>query len=174
MKHVHYVTLPLLYAMTTSSLVFAQEAPIRTAATPLSGGPAMLTTRSSRTEANSLALFITGLGLTLVGLGGLGGGYAAHVSGRQQCDADALRATRDAPIIAGAAGYEVVYSRCLNESGAVIGGAASMITGATLTAVGTAFIIAGAWRVTVPLSSTSKVVPALSIGTSSFALRWTL
>ena len=125
-----------------------------------------------RTERNSLTLLFTGVGLAVAGLGGLGGGYAGTVAGRRDCDASALSTTRDLPIATAPGVYEVAYSRCLNDSGAVTGGTAAMIAGGAFTAIGTAFIVAGAWRVTVPVPSTSAMVPKVDIGTSSLQLRW--
>jgi hypothetical protein len=126
-----------------------------------------------RTERNSLPLLFTGVGLAVVGLGGLGGGYAGNVLGRRDCDSSALSATGSLPAAQGAAVYEVAYSRCVNESAAVIGGTAAMIAGGAFAAFGAVFIVAGAWKVTVPRATGSRLVPDVDVGTSSLRLRWT-
>lgn len=143
--------------------------------TPTSGEVARTTSRpvaAFRTERNSLTLLFTGVGLALTGLGGLGGGFAGTVLGRQSCDDDALASTRDLPVADGAKAYDVVYSRCVNRSGAVVGGTAAMIAGGAFTAMGAAFIVAGAWRVTVPVPVASGKVPNVEVGLGSVGLRW--
>jgi hypothetical protein len=123
-----------------------------------------------RTERNSLTLLFTGVGLVL---GGLGGGYAGNVLGRRNCEDEARSGTRSVPSIAeGAAAYELVRSRCTNTSDAIGGGTAAMIAGGAFTAIGTAFIVAGAWRVTVPVPVHSAMVPKVDVGMSSLELRW--
>jgi len=109
----------------------------------------------------------------LTGLGGLGGGYAGNVVGRRDCESDARSATRGIPsVVEGAAAYEVVYSRCANTSDAIAGGTAAMIAGGAFAAIGTVFIVAGAWRVTVPIPVKSAMVPKVDLGPSSLGLRW--
>ena len=109
----------------------------------------------------------------LTGLGGLGGGYAGTVTGRRNCDAEATSAAQSRPSIAdSAAAYDLVYSRCTNDSDAIAGGTAAMIAGGAFTAIGTAFIVAGAWRVTVPVPVHSAMVPKVDVGMSSIGLRW--
>ncbi len=175
MKHVHVSVLVTLLLVGSVSSAAAQEpasippatsAPREAVAAPGAAAPAF------RTERNSLPLLFTGVGLALVGLGGLGGGYAGTVLGRRDCDSSALSATRDVPIAVGASAYGIVYSRCVNESAAVTGGTAAMIAGGAFTAVGAAFIVAGAWRIPVPVASRSAMVPKVDIGTSSLHLRW--
>ncbi len=144
-------------------------------ATSTSGDGGRTTTTSQpgsafRTERNSLTLLFTGVGLALTGLGGLGGGFAGTVLGRQACDDDALASTRELPAADGAKVYDVAYSRCVNRSGAVVGGTAAMIAGGAFTAVGAAFIVAGAWRVTVPVASGKG--PNVELGLGSVGLRW--
>ena len=143
------------------------------AATSTSGDGGRTTSQpvgAYRSERNSLTLLFTGVGLALTGLGGLGGGFGATVVGRQACDDDALASTRELPAADGAKVYDVAYSRCVNRSGAVVGGTAAMIAGGAFTAVGAAFIVAGAWRVTVPVASGKG--PNVEIGLGSVGLRW--
>lgn len=142
--------------------------------TPGSGEVPPTTSRpvtTFRTERNSLTLLFTGVGLAVTGLGGLGGGFAGTVLGRQACDDEALSSTRELPAADGAKVYDVAYSRCVNRSGAVVGGTAAMIAGGAFTAVGAAFIVAGAWRVSVPVASGKG--PNVEVGLGSVGLRWT-
>lgn len=176
MNHAQVSILTAFLLVGSLSPAAAQEPALTPTATPLPReGRIAPGERAAafRTERNSLALLFTGVGLAVVGLGGLGGGYAGTVAGKRQCDSSAAEATRDLPLSVGTSAYELVYSRCMNDSGAVVGGTAAMIAGGALTAVGTAFIVAGAWRITVPVPSTSAAVPKVDVGMSSLQLRWT-
>jgi hypothetical protein len=47
-----------------------------------------------------------------------------------------------------------------------------MIAVGAFTAAGAAFIVAGAWRVTVPVMGTSAAAPNVDVGLGSLRLRW--
>jgi len=176
LNHVRVSILTALLLVGTLSPAAAQEPTLTPTKTPLPREPSVAAgaqpRQELRTERNSLTLLFTGIGLAVVGLGGLGGGYAGTVAGRRECDASAADATRDLPLTAGASAYDVVYSRCVNESGGVAGGTAAMIAGGALTVMGTAFIVAGAWRITVPVTGTSAAAPKMDVGLGTLQLRW--
>ncbi|MFO0642589.1 MAG: hypothetical protein U0183_25385 [Polyangiaceae bacterium] len=60
----------------------------------------------------------------------------------------------------------------MNESDAIAGGTAAMIAGGVFTAASAVFIVAGAWRVTVPVVGTSASAPKVDVGLGSLQLRW--
>lgn len=173
MKRAIFGLLGVISIITLVSPASADEPLSTKPATSTSGDGGRTTSQSVvgyRSERNSLTLLFTGVGLALTGLGGLGGGFAGTVLGRQACDDDALASTRDLPAADGAKVYDVAYSRCVNRSGAVVGGTAAMIAGGAFTAVGAAFVVAGAWRVTVPVASGKG--PNVEVGLGSVGLRW--
>lgn len=175
MNHVRVSILTALLLVGTLSPAAAQEPPLAptTTPSPREAGVAPGTQRPAfRTERNSLTLLFTGVGLAIVGLGGLGGGYAGTVHGRRECDSEAAARTRDVPLATGVGAYDLVYSRCVNESDVIAGSTAAMIAGGAFTAVGAAFIVAGAWRVTVPVVGTSAAAPKVDVGLGSLQLRW--
>jgi hypothetical protein len=108
------------------------------------------TSAPMRTERNSLALMITGIGLTTVGLLGVGAGTGLIIQGHRNCDQDAAGKTVGLSTAEASALYPVADDICVGESPMINGGLVSLAVGSVFAAAGIAFTVAGSWKVTVP------------------------
>lgn len=95
-------------------------------------------------------MMIAGIGVSVLGLGSIGGGVAATVAGARQCDADASNASREVSRLSLAdqgAVRTAARDRCRDNSDLMAVGLGAVIGGSVLAAAGVAFTIAGAWKV---------------------------
>ena len=107
--------------------------------------------KAEPTERNSLPMMFTGIGISVLGFGAIGGGVAGLIVGGRDCDSHASRAVENinGSFVSPTDVYTTARQHCRDTSDAIAAGMAAVIGGSVLTAAGVAFTIAGAWKVPV-------------------------